>query len=111
MSLLQVKNAHDLVEIGHQYDRGCNEYLFMRQTFFETLYRELESVWEGFCASLKSDGWFGITEEAIRRSPPIGVLGHYPSRLHDDIEPKGPFDEPFYNYGYTRKRYRYRRQI
>jgi hypothetical protein len=39
-----VKNAHDLVEIGHQYDRGCNEYLFMRQTFFETLYRELESV-------------------------------------------------------------------
>ena len=105
-----MKNAHDYVEVGREYDRGSNEYVNMQQTYFEVLYRELKSAWEGFCASLKSDGWYGVTEEAIRRSPPVGILGTYPSRLHDDIEPKDPYNKPFYNYGYTRKRYRYRRQ-
>lgn len=90
-----LKNAHDYVEVGREYDRGSNEYVNMQQTYFEVLYRELKSAWEGFCASLKSDGWYGVTEEAIRRSPPVGILGTYPSRLHDDIEPKDPYNKPF----------------
>jgi hypothetical protein len=105
-----LKNAHDYVERGHQYDRGNNEYVNMRQVFFETLYRELKSAWESFCASLRNDGWFGITEEAIRRSPPVGVLGRYPDGW-DDIKPKDPYKEPFYNYSAILKRYRYRRQV
>ncbi len=104
-----LRYALDYVEIGKQYDRGNNEYFKMQQTFFETLFREQKNAWEGFCASLKSGGWFGITDEAIRRSFPVGMLGDYPTGW-DDVKPKDPYKEPFYNNSYAMKRYRYRRQ-
>lgn len=101
-----LRSAQDFVETGKQYDRGNNDYFRMQQTFFEALYREQKKAWESFFESLRNEGWFGITDEAIGRRRPYDILAGYPTGFYN-IKPKDPYKEPYYH---GMKEYRYRKQ-
>lgn len=104
-----LKSAYDYVETGKQYDRGNNDYLRMQQTFFETLYREQKKAWEGFYESLRNEGWFGITDEAIGRRLPFDILAQEAYDSFYDYKPKYPYKEPYYM-SHRMRNYRYRRE-
>jgi hypothetical protein len=104
-----LRSAQDFVETGKQYDRGNNDYFQMQQTFFEALCHEQKKAWESFNESLRNEGWFGITDEAIGRRFPFDILAEGSYDWYD-YKPKDPYKEPYYM-SHRMRNHRYRRQI
>jgi hypothetical protein len=106
--------VYDFVQNGEQYERG--KWTESWTKLFETLFREQKNAWDGFCAALRSEGWYGITDRAIGRTLPYdqemwtSVFADYP-RNYLDKPPTGLYYDRNEWPWKAVKEYRYRRQL